>query len=87
MIEESMDIRKSNDSAHEHYDGQHRFEHWCRDNQVYFITARCRGHFAAFDSEDAKQIFWMQFEKYTNQFSFTPWVTSLLKNHYHTLGY
>jgi hypothetical protein len=29
----------------------------------------------------------MQFEKYTNQFSFTPWVTSLLKNHYHTLGY
>ena len=39
----------------EYTKGKHRFEHWYRDNTVYFITAR--------------------------------WVTTLLNNHYHTLGY
>lgn len=65
----------------------HRFEHWLADNQVYFLTARCRDQFAAFASEDAKQIFWRQFEKYAVEFGFVPWVTSLVDNHYHTLGY
>lgn len=81
------DFEKSQTSNHEWWDGQHRFEHWYRDNQVYFITARCRDRFAAFATEQAKLIFWTQFEKYTKEFGFVPWVTSLLDNHYHTLGY
>jgi hypothetical protein len=82
-----MDIRKSKTSTREHYEGQHRFEHWYRDNQVYFITSTCRDHSHAFASEDAKQIFWRQFYKYTQKCGFAPWVTSLLSNHYHTIGY
>ncbi len=65
----------------------HRFEHWHVDNQVYFITARCRDKFAAFATEAAKSIFWGRFDHYTAEFGFVPWVTSLLDNHYHTLGY
>lgn len=57
------------------------------DNQVYFITARCRGQYPAFGSEQAKRIFWDRFDQYTQQFGFVPWVTSLLDNHYHTEGY
>lgn len=37
--------------------GRHRFEHWLRDNQVYFITSATRGHHPAFATEDAKVIF------------------------------
>jgi hypothetical protein len=66
---------------------QYRFEHWLADNQVYFITARCRDQFPAFATEAAKAVFWRQFDKYTTEFGFTPWVTSLVDNHYHTLGY
>ncbi|QNN24949.1 hypothetical protein HED60_22615 [Planctomycetales bacterium ZRK34] len=73
------------------YDRSHRghahFQHWYRDNQVYFITARCRGQYPAFADERAKIIFWEQFEKYVAQHHFEPWVTSLIDNHYHTLGY
>ncbi len=69
------------------WDGKNAFQHWYRDNQVYFITARCQSKYPAFASEPAKYIFWRQFEKYTAQFSFTPFVTSLLDNHYHTVGY
>lgn len=82
-----MDIRKSKTTPREHYDGKHRFEHWYRDNQVYFITARCQTKLHLFASDEAKQIFWIKFDQYTKQFDFTPWVTSLLINHYHTLGY
>ncbi len=65
----------------------HRFEHWHVDNQVYFITARCRDKFAAFATEAAKSIFWDRFDHYAAEFGFVTWVTSLLDNHYHTLGY
>ena len=82
-----MDIRKSNTTPRERYKGKHRFEHWYRDNQVYFITARCRDRVPAFVAEEAKAIFWTKFERYTTEFLFAPWVTSLLDNHYHTLGY
>jgi hypothetical protein len=82
-----MDIRKSNTTPREHYKGKHRFEHWYRNNQVYFITSRCRDRFPAFATDETKAIFWEKFERYTTEFSFTPWVTSLLDNHYHTLGY
>src|SRR5688572_17033846 len=80
-------FRKSSSSSTEAWAGRHRFEHWYLDNQVYFITARCRDRFTAFASEAAKAIFWNRFENYTAEFGFTPWVTSRLDNHYHTLGY
>lgn len=66
---------------------QHRFEHWHADNQAYFITARCHERFPAFASEQTKVIFWDRFDHYTKAHKFTPWVTSLLDNHYHTIGY
>jgi len=62
-------------------------QHWYRDNQVYFITARCRDGYRAFASEQAKTVFWDRFEHYTDKHGFVPWVTSLIDNHYHTTGY
>ena len=69
------------------YQGRPRYEHWLVDNQVYFLTARCRDRFPAFATEAAKAVFWDRFNHYTAEFGFVPWVTSLLDNHYHTLGY
>jgi REP element-mobilizing transposase RayT len=80
-------FRKSSATHTEAHKGHHRYEHWYIDNQVYFITARCRDRFPAFTSEQAKLIFWDRFEFYSDEFGFVPWVTSLLDNHYHTLGY
>ncbi len=83
----STTTTKSNQSANRVYKNRHRFEHWYRDNQVYFITARCHGKFLAFTSERAKDIFWEKFDHYTVKHNFRPWITSLMDNHYHTLGY
>ena len=80
-------MRKSSYTTHERYDGKHRFEHWYRDNSVYFITARCREKFPAFEAEEAKHVFWNRFDHYAQSFGFIPWVTSLMHNHYHTIGY
>jgi hypothetical protein len=80
-------FRKSAATRTESFGGRHRFEHWYLDNQVYFITARCREQFRALASDAAKHVFWDRFDQYTGQFGFVPWVTSLLDNHYHTLGY
>ena len=80
-------INKLTRSHTAQYEDEHRYEHWLVDNQVYFITSKCRDGFHAFASEEAKAIFWEKFEKYTREFGFEPWVTSLLNNHYHTLGY
>jgi REP element-mobilizing transposase RayT len=80
-------IRQSSGTREEFFQGQHRFEHWYKDNQVYFITARCRERFPAFASDAAKAVFWDRFEYHTSRFQFTPWVTSLLDNHYHVIGY
>ena len=80
-------FRKFSHSKNEHTDGNHRFEHWYRDNTVYFITAKVRDGFHAFESEQAKAIFWDRFNHWTSQFTFVPWVTTLLINHYHTVGY
>jgi hypothetical protein len=79
--------RKSSGTTRKEFHGRHRFEHWYRDNQVYFITARCRDRFPAFASEDAKRVFWDRFDHYTSMHQFFPWVVSLLNNHYHVLGY
>src|SRR5436309_3036847 len=80
-------FRKSSPREKEHFDGKHRFEHWYRDNTVYFITARCKDRSPAFAFESAKAVFWDRFSHYTQLHGFTPWVTSLLDNHYHSLGY
>ena len=82
-----MAFRKSSATKTHIYQGHHRYEHWYRDNTVYFITARCQGRFPAFASDDAKAVFWDRFDHYTKQYTFTPWITTLLDNHYHTLGY
>ncbi len=83
----SKRTQKTSRSQNSKYRGRHRFEHWLIDNQVYFITARCKNRFPAFATEEAKDVFWNRFEISTNEFGFTPWATSLLDNHYHTLGY
>jgi REP element-mobilizing transposase RayT len=57
------------------------------DNQVYFISARCNNRFPAFAAEAAKAVFWERTAHYMTQTMFTPWVVSLLDNHYHILGY
>jgi hypothetical protein len=80
-------IHTGSNSHSEWYNGKHRFEHWYVDNQVYFITSRCREGYLAFLSNYAKAIFWDRFEHYTAQHGFVPWVTTLIGNHYHTLGY
>ena len=79
-------VRKSSPTSHEFYQGRHR-EHWYRDNTIYFITARCRDRFPACESEAAKHVFWDRFNYYTQMHHFTPCVSTLLDNHYHSLGY
>jgi REP element-mobilizing transposase RayT len=80
-------FRSTSYNDKERFDGKHRFEHWYRDNSVYFITARCRDRFPAFESEEPKAIVWDRFYYYTAMFGFIPWITALLDNHYHTIGY
>lgn len=80
-------MRKGSHTSEEYFGSQHRFEHWYRDNTVYFITARCRGRAHALADENCKAIFWDCFDRYTAKYAFVPFVTSLLSNHYHTLGY
>ena len=82
-----MSLKKGSHKKEEYFGTRHRFEHWYRDNTVYFITARCRGKYHAFHTDQAKAIFWDRFSHYTQQYAFTPFATSLLHNHYHTLGY
>lgn len=65
----------------------HRFEHWYVDNQVYFITARCRDRFPAFATSAACDVFWDRFEHYTQEAGCAPFVASLVFNHYHFVGY
>lgn len=65
-------FRKGSHKSDEYWKGIHRFEHWYRDNTVYFITARVRGRIRAFESDQAKSIFWTQFDKYTQQNGFVP---------------
>jgi hypothetical protein len=74
-------------SSREYWRGKHRFEHWYRDNQVYLITARTRGGALAFELEDAKAVFWDRFAHYAGLHCFEPWVTTLMVNHYHVVGY
>jgi len=80
-------FRTSSYTEREVHDGRHRFEHRYRDNTVYFITSKVRDGLHAFAREDAKHVFWDRFNHWTSACGYVPWVTSLLDNHYHTLGY
>jgi len=80
-------FRRSSATSHEFYGNDHRFEHWYRDNTVYFITSKVRDGFAAFATEAAKNIFWDRFEYYTKVHGFVPWVATVMNNHYHFEGY
>ncbi|HYE18608.1 MAG TPA: transposase [Tepidisphaeraceae bacterium] len=80
-------LRKSSGTRNERWENRHRFEHWYRDNSVYFITSSTRDHFPAFASEHAKQVFRDRFTHYANAHGFETWVVTLMNNHYHTLAY
>lgn len=82
-----MTFRRSAPSRNRTYDGNYRFEHWYCDNQVYFITSRCKDRTPAFASDRAQAIFWNRFEYWTTFYGYVPVVTSLVHNHYHTMGY
>jgi hypothetical protein len=79
-------MRKSSYTRNEFFDGQHRREHWYRDNTVYFITSRVRDGLAALETDDAKNIFWDRFDYYTQLHGFFPWVATVMNNHYHVEG-
>jgi hypothetical protein len=78
---------KASHTRNEHFEGKHRFEHWYRDKTIYLITSRCAARYRAFASDEAKSIFWDRFDHYTALHGFVPWITTLVDNHYHTLGY
>ncbi len=80
-------IVRSSSTHHRVYQERNRFEHWYVDNQVYFITARCSDKHPAFASEEAKAVLWDRATHYMKEAAFTPWVVSLLSNHYHVLGH
>jgi len=80
-------IVKSSATGTHRFEGEHRYEHWYVDNQVYFITARCTDRYPALASAEAQAVFWDRFEQYTKEHEFFPWVASLVGNHYHVVGY
>ena len=80
-------FRKSSATQTHRWNGHHRFEHWYRDDTVYFITSKVRDGFHAFESERAKAIFWDRFTHWTAHYRFEPFITALLDNHYHTVGF
>ena len=45
---------------------------------MYFITARCRDRYPAFETEQAKLTFWERFDHYAGEYAFTPCVTANL---------
>ena len=80
-------FRTFSHSKYEHTDSKHRFEHWYRDNTVYFITSNVRDGYFAFESEEAKSIFWDRLNFYCAKYEFIPWIATLMINHYHIVGY
>jgi REP element-mobilizing transposase RayT len=80
-------FQKTSDATPKFFDGKHRREHWYRDNTIYFLTTRCTNQFPAFKNPEAKEIFWRQFDKYSQEHDFQPWIVTLLDNHYHAIGY
>ena len=80
-------FRKSSYTQREFFEGKHRFEHWYRDNTLYFVTSRTRDRAPAFASDEAKAVFWDRFNHYSKEYDVRPIVGSLLDNHYHKISY
>lgn len=80
-------FRSSSYTRRERHDGKHRFEHWYRDNSIYFITSKTRDAHRAFASEDAKSVFWDRLNFWSEGHGLELWCVSLLDNHYHILAY
>lgn len=80
-------FRSSSYTNNEFFKGKHRFEHWYRDNSVYFITSKIRDGHRAFASEQAKAIFWDRLTFYAGKYGLILWVVTLLDNHYHLIGH
>jgi hypothetical protein len=80
-------FRTSAGNRHEFPSGKHRFEHWYRDNSVYFITSSTRSHAPCFQIEQAKLVFWDRFDHWTDAHGFETWVATLMTTHYHVVGY
>jgi len=78
---------RSNPSTNESYKGKHRFEHWYCDNAIYFITARCRDRRLCFAKDQAKEVFWDRYTHWSCKYGFRPFITTLIDNHYHFMGY
>lgn len=79
---------RQSSATHPHiWKGHHRFEHWYRDNTIYFITSKVRDGVHAFMSEDAKSVFWDRFGYWSARNDFEPWIVTLMSNHYHIVGY
>jgi REP element-mobilizing transposase RayT len=81
------EFRKSSVSRREHFQGKHRFEHWYRDNSVYFVTARTEGGAHVFKTRGASDVFWASLDRYSKQYGLNLWVATLMSNHYHLLFY
>lgn len=80
-------FRSSSVSRSEVYGGQHRFEHWYRDNTVYLVTSRTQDGTHVFRSPEAQVIFWSALEDTSKQFGLNLWVSTLMSNHYHLVFY
>ena len=77
----------SHSGTHERFEGKHRFEHWYRDNSVYLVTSRVSDGSHAFSNARAAELFWDRLEHWTCAVGFELWITSLMSNHYHFIGY
>ena len=82
-----MGFRKTSYTQRERHAGKHRFEHWYRDNSVYFLTSKVRDGARLFQGLTARELFWARLKKHGDEAGYVPWVTTVMSNHYHTLGY
>ena len=81
-------IHKTSRSPTEiHPTGSHRFEHWIKDNQLYFLTSCTNGKAHVFQTEETQAIFLKCFDNWHERSGLKVCVISLLSNHYHLVGY
>ncbi|MEL7238232.1 MAG: transposase [Planctomycetota bacterium] len=81
-------IRKASRTKEEKRpDGSHRFEHWIKDNQLYFLTCCTKGHAHVFKSRQAQEVFWQCFNRWHERSGFKVCVVTLMSSHYHLVGY
>jgi hypothetical protein len=79
-------FRKVSATEHEWWNGRHRFEHWYRDNTVYFLTSRVSDRSPVFLVPDAAEVFWDRWDHWAAAFDVRPLVVTLMSNHYHAVA-